>query len=402
MLRYMQGMWDSFFPTELVFPLQIIGSSDATVIESKEDLEKALHRQFYLFTYREGFEPIAAVTRLVETDQGWGCLLRTTQMLLAHFLAVYGHPVDRKLSLFYDHSDESAPFSIHNMIRRVWDKRAFKTEYWSPSQGCEAIKQTMHDAIKTQQLETHISVVTSSNGCVYADEVRRAFKEGAEVVLVLASVRVSAATYLNQESYLQIEKLMVQPQCLGVVGGIPGRSYYFFAHNQTHVFYFDPHQRTYPALLNDSAASLSTVMPSLRDVRCVHWSRVDTSLFVAFAVRSREEWVTLESQISTKFLHVEKQRTRRDFEQLVRTRQERRTFGEATFISPLQAKCSSSGPSTNGAACGVPLASTAPPMKRRTLRIRKGMDGSEEVEVRDGDDGEAEHSTDSESWEYLE
>ncbi|KPA82999.1 putative AUT2/APG4/ATG4 cysteine peptidase putativecysteine peptidase Clan CA family C54 [Leptomonas pyrrhocoris] len=400
MLRYMQGMWDSFFPTEPVFPLQIVGSSDAAVVECMEDLEKALQNQFYLFTYREGFEPIAAVTRSVETDQGWGCLLRTTQMLLAHFLAVYGHPADRKLSLFFDHSGESAPFSIHNMIRRVWNRRAFKPEYWSPSQGCEAVKQTMHDAMQTHQLETRVSVVTSSNGCIYSDEVRRAFKEGAAVVLVLAAVRVSAAPFLTQESYLQIEKLMEQPQCLGVVGGIPGRSYYFFAHNQTQVLYFDPHQHTHLALTNNSSAAMSTVTPSLQDVRCVHWSRVDTSLFVAFAVRSREEWARLESQIPTKFLHVEAQRTRRDFEQLVRTRQERRTFGEATFISPLQTTCDGSGPSTNCAPGGVPLSSTAPPAKRRTLRIEKSQDGRGGAAAGGGND-EKENSANSESWEYL-
>lgn len=394
MMRYMQGMWDSFFPTEPLFPLQIVGSSDGAVVESKEDLETALHNKFHLFTYRDAFEPIAAVSRPIDTDQGWGCLLRTSQMLLAHFLAVYGHPADRKLSLFYDHSAETAPFSLHNMIRRVWDRRAFRAEYWSPSQGCEAIKQTMRDAVKTRQLETRVSVVTSSNASIYADEVHRSFKEGAEVVLILASVRVSAATHLNQESYLQIEKLMEQPQCLGVVGGIPGRSYYFFAHNQTQVFYFDPHQHTYPALLDDAGAALASVTPSLRDVRCVHWSRVDTSLFLAFAVRSRAEWAALEGHLSTKFLHVEAQRTRRDFEQLVRTRQERRTFGEATFISPLQASCESGGPSTNGAAGGIPLASNAPPPKRRTLRLAKDGEGRRA--------GAGEPVSDSESWEYLE
>lgn len=397
MLRYVQGVWDSFFPTEPVFPLQVVGGSDAAVIEVKEDLAKALHNRFFIFTYREGFEPIAAVTRCVETDQGWGCLLRTTQMLLAHFLAVYGHPADRKLSFFFDRSDESAPFSIHNMIRRVWDKRAFKTEYWSPSQGCEAIKQTMHDATRARQLETRISVVTSCNGCIYSDEVQHAFREGAEVVLVLASVRVSIAPYLTQESYLQIEKLMEQPQCLGVVGGIPGRSYYFFAHNQTQVFYFDPHQHTYPALVNDSATSVSTVVPTLQDVRCVHWSRVDTSLFVAFAVRTRDEWAGLEGKIGTKFLHVETQRTRRDLEQFVRTRQERYPFGEVVFMSPLQAAGGgNAGPSTDGAAGGAPLSS-----KRRTLRITRRKDGRETAEVHE-DAGKKAHLSDSESWEYLE
>ncbi|KAG5497795.1 hypothetical protein GH5_02585 [Leishmania sp. Ghana 2012 LV757] len=393
MLRYVQDLWSAFFPMEAVFPLQVVGRPGAAV-ESREELEKALSDTFLIFTYRDGFEAIPAVTRLIETDQGWGCLLRTSQMLLAHFLWVHGRPADRKLSLFFDHSAETAPFSIHNMIRSVWNRRAFKAEYWSPSQGCEAIKRTMQDAMKTEQLQTRVTVVTSTNGCVYADEVQHTFKEGAEVVLVLASVRVSAAAQLTQESYLQIEKLMEQPQCLGVVGGVPGRSYYFFAHNQTQLFYLDPHQRTTAALLSEGPSSTVSVTPSVADVRCVHWSRVDTSLFLAFAVTTRDEWAALEVHLSNRFLHVESQLTRRDCDQLVRPRQ---ACADGTFASPLRAGGS-------GGMGGVPSSTAAPLANRRTLRVsrerrKNGEAGTATAATSEGNACEDELDTDS--WEYL-
>ncbi|KAG5498538.1 hypothetical protein JKF63_02824 [Porcisia hertigi] len=383
MFRYIQDLWCAFFPTEAVFPLQVVGRSGAAV-ESREELEKALLDAFLIFTYRDGFEAIPAVTRLVETDQGWGCLLRTSQMLLAHFLWVYAPSADRRISLFFDHCGETAPFSIHNMIRRVWNQRAFKAEYWSPSQGCEAIKRTMQDAVEMGQLRTRVAVVTSTNACIYADDVQRTFKEGAEVVLVLASVRVSAAAQLTQESYLQIEKLMEQPQCLGFVGGVPGRSYYFFAHNQTQLFYLDPHQRTTAALLSEGESEVMSVTPSLADVHCVHWSRVDTSMYLAFAVTSREEWAALEMHLSNRFLHIESKRTRRT---------------DGAFVSPLQegSKRRSDG--------GPPLEVASLP-HRRTLRLpREGKKqegaGTAFAATKVRGEGDVEVVTETDSWEYL-
>ncbi|KAK7200626.1 AUT2/APG4/ATG4 cysteine peptidase [Novymonas esmeraldas] len=389
MFRHLHDLWSAFFPTEAVFPLQVVGRPGVAV-ESHEELEAMLTDAFVFFTYRDGFEGIQAVTRRVTTDQGWGCLLRTSQMLLAHFLWGYCRPADRKLSLFYDCSGETAPFSIHNMIRCVWHRRAFKAEYWSPSQGCEAIKRTMHAAMQTAQLQTSVAVVTSTNGCIYADEVLRGFKEGADVVLVLASVRVSAAPQLTQESYLQIEKLMEQPHCLGIVGGVPGRSYYFFAHNQAQLVYLDPHQRTTPALVSDAPHAAATVTPSAADVRCVHWSRVDTSLFIAFAVRSRADWAALEPKLPTKFLHVEPQRQRRDFN---RERRARAGGARGVFLSPLQV---GGGCGSSGDACDAPSTPTAaPPSHRRTLRLPR------EPRSTVGGGGNVAHDVDTDSWEYL-
>lgn len=312
MLRYMQTVISSFFPLEPVFPVQIAGMPDQP-IENVEQLEAHLQSSYYLFTYRDSFEPIQAVTSAVYSDQGWGCLVRTSQMLLAHFLLRYGREEDRHLRLFFDSSSDTAPFSVHNMVRSVWDRKAFRAEYWSPSQGCEALRRTVERAVSAGTIATQVQVVCSTSGCLFAEDVVHAIRSGTEVVLIVTPVRVSAAQQLTQETYLALERLMEQPACLGMVGGIPGRSYYFFAHNQTQLLYLDPHCLVQPALVSDSPDKTGVVKPMKDSVHCVDWSHVDTSLFLAFAVRGMEEWGELRQHLPAKFLHVEERRSMSDY-----------------------------------------------------------------------------------------
>lgn len=304
MWRYLETLWDSFCPHTPVYPLQLSGSSPDDLIRTAEELAVRL-RLYRLFSYRFNFEPISTTTAPVTSDRGWGCLLRTTQMMLSHFLLSYGCEEDRHLRLFLDKSGPDSPFSVHNMIRQTWDRKTFRAEYWSPSQGCEAVSRCVSAAVRDGTLKTRVSVVTSTYGSLYSEDVKCALRSGARVVLILTPVRVSPSRELGQETYLQIEGLLSLPASLGMVGGIPGRSYYFIGHSQMQLLFLDPHQRIQPALVSDSSGKTGVVVPSLEDVRCVHWSRVDTSLYLAFAVRSMKEWAELRALLPTKFLCVE-------------------------------------------------------------------------------------------------
>ncbi|CCW60920.1 unnamed protein product [Phytomonas sp. EM1] len=354
MLRHIDTLWDAFFPQQLCYPLQLIGDADHPITTPKE-LEMELQKQYNIFTYRSDFEGISTNTGfVVHSDQGWGCLLRTSQMLLAHFLHRYGRPSDFSLRLFVDESTDAAPFSIHNMIKSVWDDKTFCAEYWSPSQACETVRKTMENAVKGGALGTKFSVVCSSNGCLFSEDVEQPLRGDTEVVLLLTPVRVSAVSRLTQETYLELENLMCQPECLGVVGGVPGRSYYFFGHNQTQMAYLDPHQRVQPALTSLSSAS---TVPTLADARSVHWSRVDTSLFLAFAVRDAAEWSHLKGKLSTKFLRIEAPRGTGVYRP-----QSHHTYRTGGRASPLCAPA-------------LLLASSA---KARSQRIRPCSSGTEE------------------------
>ncbi|OQR68757.1 cysteine protease ATG4D-like [Tropilaelaps mercedesae] len=98
------------------------------------------------FTYRQDFTPISETGH--QSDSGWGCMLRTAQMLLAQAFMLHllgrdwrwsaqrstgiiedEHGVHRKIiSWFGDDADaREAPFGIHSLVRaagRISKKRA--------------------------------------------------------------------------------------------------------------------------------------------------------------------------------------------------------------------------------------------------------------------------------------
>jgi hypothetical protein len=114
-------------------------TSNGTVLE---DLVLHYHSIFWL-TYRNDFVPLSAKDVQLRTDVGWGCTLRSIQMIAAQALQRHvlgpdwrwsmAELVDNPpcvesssskvcaaneiLRLFWDVAEESSPFSIHNICR---------------------------------------------------------------------------------------------------------------------------------------------------------------------------------------------------------------------------------------------------------------------------------------------
>lgn len=73
-------------------------------------------RQILWFTYRSGFPRIT--NSKYESDVGWGCMLRTAQMILAECInraMNFSCPKDQLISMFLD--NEEAPLSIHRFVQ---------------------------------------------------------------------------------------------------------------------------------------------------------------------------------------------------------------------------------------------------------------------------------------------
>lgn len=62
-------------------------------------------------TYRSGFEPIEGTS--FSSDSGWGCMIRTGQMIVAEALKKLQYPLDRIVSLFQDVN--AASLSLHKI-----------------------------------------------------------------------------------------------------------------------------------------------------------------------------------------------------------------------------------------------------------------------------------------------
>lgn len=68
------------------------------------------NRETVWFTYRKGFEPLKSSSST--SDAGWGCMIRTGQMLLHE--AIRRHTGgEKRVDLFLDRPE--APFGIHRI-----------------------------------------------------------------------------------------------------------------------------------------------------------------------------------------------------------------------------------------------------------------------------------------------
>lgn len=274
------------------YPCCVLG----TIQREPQQLDEHLENSFYLFTYRRYFDPLPYST--LTSDKGWGCLARATQMLLACSLRRHSAQ-DCKLQYFADLDDEQvAPFSLHCMVRHILKQgESLRPVYWAPSQGCEAISGCVKRATERGILSSPLSVVITVAGAVPAEEVSCHLKESRNV-LILAPLRCGASRCMSQKMFLSLEHLLLAPESVGMVGGVPNRGYYIIGTGaQELLLYLDPHCKTQDALLSGEPGETGVVKPTSSNLRSVPYGQVDTSFFLGFFVDSQSRWESLQKRI---------------------------------------------------------------------------------------------------------
>ncbi|KAH3762431.1 autophagy protein 4 [Pelomyxa schiedti] len=142
-------------------------------------------------TYRRDFPPIPLTS--VTSDMGWGCMIRTGQMLLAR--AIVCKYICNKgcnfrqtdlipfsftnldeteiIRLFADFPHLSCPFSIHNIVmrnstikRENGEEDSPSVEWFGPSKTAQILKYLVH-----QHPQTNMAVYVHDQGVIYRDQV---------------------------------------------------------------------------------------------------------------------------------------------------------------------------------------------------------------------------------------
>ncbi|KAJ7330308.1 peptidase family C54-domain-containing protein [Mycena albidolilacea] len=198
------------------------------------------------------------------SDTGWGCMLRTSQSLLATAVGRVGepplHPTPpvpfpprsraahalhaRLLSWFLD--APAAPFGVHRMA--LAGKAAGKDVgmWFGPSAAAGALRMLV-DAFPACGL----GVSVATDGTLYQTEVFAASHSpsgkdtkqqrwGDRPVLLLLGIRLGLDG-VNPIYYETIKALYTFPQSVGIAGGRPSSSYYFVGVQGDGLFYLDPH-----------------------------------------------------------------------------------------------------------------------------------------------------------------
>lgn len=262
-----------------------------------EDFRKDFISRIWL-TYREEFPLLEGSTWT--TDCGWGCTLRTGQMLLAqgllvHFIGrdwlwpnaldLYRPEMDfwlpnsaRKLapieasyndantygttsrkpqaakikeeenqtafyhrkiiSWFSDHP--TADFGIHRLIKLGRNSGKVAGDWYGPAVVSHLLRKAKEDS-SDPELQG-ISIYVAQDCTIYRDDVydRQDNADCDKSVLILVPVRLGGER-TNTEYFEFVKGILSLEYCVGIIGGRPKQSYYFVGFQDDGLIYMDPH-----------------------------------------------------------------------------------------------------------------------------------------------------------------
>lgn len=288
-------------------------------------------------TYRKGFEPLGELG--CTSDVGWGCMLRTGQMLLAQ--ALVHHRLGRSwrrriatssssdgggdgaaadadpelapiLQLFWDAPGQRHAFGLHSLCTQGAPHGVVAGEWLGPWVLCK----TLEAVVNSSGQGVVVKVVAEPGGGapqLFQEEVEALFTEqqaggqgqqeaggagpgssqrqqcgastsgssaAAPGVVVLLPL-VLGVDKVNPAYLPQLMAALRWPQSLGIVGGRPGSSLYFLGHQgDDSLLYLDPHAVQDAALAEGCESTFHCT--ALRTMPAVN---IDPSVAIGFYCR---------------------------------------------------------------------------------------------------------------------
>ncbi|KOC62160.1 Cysteine protease ATG4D [Habropoda laboriosa] len=225
-----------------------------------EEFKKDFASRLWL-TYRREFPILNGST--FTTDCGWGCMLRSGQMMLAqalvcHFLGrgtyflynvflqynnmdEYNHRLIIKS--FGDLPERTSPFSIHTLVSlgALWGKRA--GDWYGPSSVAHLLNQAVERAAERDPVFSNLAVYVAQDCTVYLQDIENVcqMSNGKWKSLILFVPLRLGADKLNPVYASCLTHLLTLDTCIGVIGGRPRHSLYFIGFQEDKLINLDPH-----------------------------------------------------------------------------------------------------------------------------------------------------------------
>ncbi|KAF7990698.1 hypothetical protein HCN44_000503 [Aphidius gifuensis] len=236
-------------------------AEDATSLDETMDGFKRDFSSRLWLTYRKEF-PILNGSSF-STDCGWGCMLRSGQMMLAqalvcHFLGrdwrwrpdqlSIATPLEENkhrmiIKWFGDQPAPQSPLSIHSLVSLGASTGKRAGDWYGPASVAHLLSQAVNTASLIHNEFNNLAVYVAQDCAVYLDDVKKLCQlpDGSWRSLVLLVPLRLGADKLNPGYGPCLTALLSLDVCIGVIGGRPKHSLYFIGYQEDKLIHLDPH-----------------------------------------------------------------------------------------------------------------------------------------------------------------
>ncbi|KAK3043082.1 hypothetical protein RJ639_001197 [Escallonia herrerae] len=270
-----------------------------------------------LITYRKGFPGIG--DSKYTSDVSWGCMLRSSQMLVAQALVHHrlgrswrktlDKPQDQNyleiLHLFGD--SEASAFSIHNLLEAgkaytlapgCWVGPYAMCRTWETLARCrieqsEVVDQSLPMAVYVVSGDEDgerggAPVVCIEDASRHCSEFSRAQVDWTPILLLVPLVL--GLDKVNPRYIPMLAATFTFPQSLGILGGRPGASTYLVGVQDGKAYYLDPHEVQPVVDIKKENLEADTSSYHCNVVRQVPLDSIDPSLSIGFYCRDKDDF----------------------------------------------------------------------------------------------------------------
>jgi cysteine protease ATG4 len=239
------------------------------------------------------------------SDIGWGCTIRSGQMILAETLLRMKLSRDwrlyknKSLSLahkdilnyFIDVPSNDHYFSIQNITHygRKYNKNI--GDWYGP----ETISKVIRDIVNSID-RINLKIYIPENNDIIIDDLKL-LSPNLENILILIPLRLGLAN-INNQYIKHLFHFLELPQSVGFIGGKPTKSFYFIGYQNENFIYLDPHH-------NQNLIDHQNFFPKINDLLSYHNKKInlidsytiDPSLTVGFFIKNEDDFNKFKNSI---------------------------------------------------------------------------------------------------------
>ena len=229
-----------------------------------QNLDKFLH-----LTYIKKFIPFEHQNKIFDNDVGWGCTIRSCQMMTYLLLRNILQPDNKKkiAELFIDNDNNQ--FSIQNILK---NGNLIPGNYSGPHNTFIAISKIINLNYD------NTSVLIIDDGILNADKFYNILNSCLNIVILLA-FRLENSKYIDKYVNLPLELFDIKNN-IGFVGGVSNKSYYFIGKKSNQYICIDPHvTKNYT---NNLDTFLEEKTMFLKNLKYINYNRISPTLLYGF------------------------------------------------------------------------------------------------------------------------